>query len=368
LVVNFCHKQTRQSHSSQWLCFILPLLFVLLAGCSSPDQTVKLSGAAMGTTWHVTYVVPAGYGQDRAAVEQGIIAQLERVEQSMSTWRDSSEISQFNAAAVGQWFELSADFNTVLAASLDIGSASDGAFDVSVAPLVDLWGFGPARKVASSYQPPPDRAIKNTLAQTGQQYLNLDRVSLRARKQRELALDFSSIAKGYGVDVVADWLLSQQLQNFLVEVGGELRLSGNSPRGDAWRVAIEQPGLASSGVAQAIGVSDVAVATSGDYRNYFEHEGVRYSHTIDPRTGRPVTHNLVSVTVLHASAMMADGWATALSVMGAQEGARVASEYQLAVYFIERSEAGFTTSYSEAFEPYLAGSDKVGSNGSKREN
>jgi thiamine biosynthesis lipoprotein len=171
-------------------------------------------------------------------------------------------------------------------------------------------------------------------------------------KTSTLQLDFSSIAKGYAVDQIAEWFNKQLIDDFLVEVGGEVRLSGYSARGDAWRIAIEQPD-GSGRVAQALALTDTAMATSGDYRNYFEFKGKRFSHSLDPHTGFPVEHDLVSVTVLHPSAAMADGWATALTVLGSKEAIEVAQEQGLAVYFIRRDGEGFISSYSEAFSPYL---------------
>ncbi len=341
----------RKSHCTQWLFCIL-LLF--LAGCSREDSGVRLSGSAMGTGWNVTYVRPDRDAPDPDEVRRGIAEELERVEQSMSTWRPDSEISRFNRAPAGQWFPLSDSFIEVLQIALEVGEASGGAYDVTVAPLVDLWGFG-AGRAGNRFEAPDPQAVRALLGTVGQNLLELDRERSRLRKAVDgLALDFSSVAKGYGVDRVAQWLAAQRLTDFLVEVGGEVRVMGKSPRRDAWRIAIERPELARGGVAAAIEVSDAAVATSGDYRNYFELDGRRYSHSIDPRTGFPVTHDLVSVTVVDSSAAVADAWATALIVLGAEQAARLAQQRGLAVYFIRRTDDGFSSSHTPAFGPYLA--------------
>ena len=268
----------------------------------------------------------------------------------MSTYREDSEITRFNASAPHRWFEVSSDFYTVLSTAMVVGRESHVAFDVTVAPLVDLWGFGPGRVVDV---PPEQELIAQLVSQVGQDNLRLDGESRAVMKLTELSLDFSSLAKGYAVDLVSLWLLEQGVGRFLVEVGGEVRLSGASGRGDPWRLAIEQPESGRRSIATAISLTDVAVATSGDYRNFFEVDGRRYSHSIDPRTGRPVEHDLASVTVVHPSAMLADAWATALTVIGAEQGMMVAQAQGLAVYFIRSSGDGFISSHSAAFARYL---------------
>jgi thiamine biosynthesis lipoprotein len=235
-----------------------------------------------------------------------------------------------------------------------IGWQSDGAYDVTIGPLIDLWGFGPGGSVTV---PPTDDAVTDVLERVGQDELRLDGDGQRLLKRSAVELDFSSIAKGFGVDRVAQWLDAHGLRRYLVEVGGEMRLSGMSGRGDPWRIAIEQPETMGRSVGQAIRVSDTGLATSGDYRNFFEVDGQRFSHSIDPRRGYPVAHDLVSVTVLHPSAMIADGWATALIVLGHEDAMTVALQQGLAVYFIRRQEEGFSISHTPAFEQYLEGHD-----------
>ncbi|MDZ7781764.1 MAG: FAD:protein FMN transferase [Halioglobus sp.] len=305
----------------------------------------------MGTVWHATLVAGKDELPDGDDLRGGIQDVLDEVNRSMSTYRPDSEISRFNRAPPGAWFDVSQDFYTVLQTALAVGRHSGGAYDVSVGPLVDLWGFGPTERRES---PPDAKAIAERLARVGQHRLRLHTERPSVRKLQEVELDFSSLAKGFAVDRVADWLLARGVDRFLVEVGGELRLSGMSGRGDSWRIAIEQPdGLARSAVV-ALELTDIALATSGDYRNFFEHDGKRYSHSIDPRTGWPVSHDLVSVTVLHDSAMRADAWATALLVLGFDAGMAVARDRGLAVYFMLRDEEGFVQRASPAFEPYLA--------------
>ncbi|MFT4826039.1 MAG: thiamine biosynthesis lipoprotein [Halioglobus sp.] len=338
-----------RSHSIGWFFFAVALSVLLVSGCSSEQKLVRLSGATMGTTWHVSYV-PSDEGVQVEALQQEIDAILAAVNRSMSTYLADSEISSVNAAPLGQWTTVSDEFYFVLTTALSIGQHSQGAYDVTIAPLVDRWGFGPT---FSQRELPTGDEIKSLLSQVGQEKLRLDASYSALKKLDEVALDFSSLAKGYAVDRVADWLGSQSIENYLVEVGGEIRLSGHSQRGDHWRVAIEQPKNGSRGVAQALSLTDVAVATSGDYRNFFERDGKRYSHSIDARTGYPVEHDLVSVTVVHERAMLADGWATALIVLGSNQALELAQEQGLAVYFIQRQDDEYLNSHTEAFEPYL---------------
>lgn len=337
-----------KSHPKGWLFCLLGAL--CLAACSNEQPVVQLAGVTMATTWHVTYIEPAKT-VTQSALQQGIEQQLALVDRSMSTYREDSEISRFNAIAPNSWATVSQSFYSVLSAALLVGKASGGAYDVTVAPLVDLWGFGPGPAIDA---PPTESSITQLLEQVGQDNIRLNEDSSQVMKFVGLSLDFSSLAKGYAVDQVACWLADQGISRFLVEVGGEMRMSGMSGRGDPWRVAIEQPESTGRSVATTVGLTDVSVATSGDYRNYFEVDGKRYSHSIDPRTGYPVAHDLVSVTVVHSSAMLADAWATALTVLGAEQAMAVAQAEALAVYFIRSAGEDFVHSHTPAFVEYLA--------------
>lgn len=343
-----------KSHSIEWLfsirLLLLGLCLAVLAGCERPAEVYKLGGQTMGTTWHITLTVPAELDVEEQQLLAGIDTALEAVNTSMSTYRADSEISRFNASVVGQDFQMTPGFYQVLSAAMAVGLQSNGAYDVTVGPLVNLWGFGPSGLVET---PPSAKAIADHMKRVGQHHLALDGENYLLQKSVDVYLDFSSIAKGYAVDEVARWLTGEGVRNYLVEIGGEMRVSGLSPRGDAWRVAIEQPEIGQFDIARAITLDSAAVATSGDYRNYFEADGVRYSHSIDPRTGYPVAHELVSVTVVHPSAMLADAWATALTVLGAEHAWSVAHEQGLAVYLIQRDGEDFSSRYTAPFAPYL---------------
>ena len=341
-----------QGHYSRWLFGIPVLASLLLYACSEQGGVSRLSGRTMGTSWSISYL-PEAQSPGSESLQRGVSDILAAINSSMSTYLPNSEISRFNTSKPGEWFPVSSGFFAVLEAALHIGEGSGGAYDVTVGPLVDRWGFGPGHRLPDV---PDDKEIRALLEGVGQGKLQLDRSRPAILKPSGLSLDFSSIAKGYAVDKVSEYLRTQQIVNFLVEVGGEIRLSGRSGHGDTWRIAIEQPDGGAQGIARAIALTDVAIATSGDYRNYFELNNKRYSHSIDPTTGHPIEHDLVSVTVIHPSAMFADGWATALTVLGEARAMEVAQQQALAVYFIRREEDSFLSSHSDAFRPYLQSS------------
>ena len=322
----------------------LLLTFLLSVGCSSKPDIIEITGSKMGTTYHITVVADQIPPQNLA---QQIDDLLAAVDNSMSTYKQNSEISQFNRMQVGDKLEISDQFADVIQISRDIWQRSNGAFDPTVGPLVDLWGFG-AKVLDLTI--PSDQSIANALSNTGFEYVQLQGSVLT--KTKPVELDLSAVAKGYAVDLVADLLEMSALPDYLVEVGGEIRVSGLNPQGEPWRVAIEQPQIPSS-VNRVLALSDIAVATSGDYRNYFEQDGVKYSHTIDPRSGKPVTHSLASVTVVTKSCAEADAWATAFSVMGADQSIELADQMGLPVYLLVRENQQYASINSAAFKPYL---------------
>ncbi|TLM78617.1 FAD:protein FMN transferase [Microbulbifer harenosus] len=324
--------------------FILAL--VVLASCAPEKTTWKLSGPTMGTAYHIT-VTDVPRTVIRAELQSAIDAELAAVNQEMSTYIPDSELMRFNDAPVGAAVEVSAHLADVIARSLDIYRRSGGAFDVTVGPLVNLWGFGPL--------PEPEKIPADSDIEALKQVIGSDALLLDGRhlsKTRPVKVDLSAIAKGHGVDRVADLLEARGIANYLVEVGGELRTAGVNPRGAVWRVGIERPS-AGQVVQEPIQVTGKGIATSGDYRNYYERDGKRYAHTIDPRTGRPVEHRLASVTVIADTCAEADGFATALNVMGAEAALTLAEEQQLAVFLLVKTDTGFEERASSAFQPYL---------------
>ncbi|MFV8782476.1 FAD:protein FMN transferase [Microbulbifer sp. SA54] len=322
------------------------LLALVLAACEGKPESWKLSGPTMGTSYHITLVqVPAG--EAKAPLQSAIDAELAAVNQEMSTYIPDSELMRFNAAAVDAKVEVSRHLAGVVGRSLDIYRRSGGAFDVTIGPLVNLWGFGPNPEPETI---PSAEDIERLQQVLGSDALTLDGLVLS--KSRPVSIDLSAIAKGHGVDRVAELLESRGITNYLVEVGGELRTAGVNPQGQPWRIGIERP-TAGQVVQKPIQVSGRAVATSGDYRNYYERDGKRYAHTLDPRTGRPVEHRLASVTVIADNCAEADGLATALNVMGADAALELADKEGLAVFLLVKSDEGFEERYSAAFTPYL---------------
>ena len=288
----------------------------------------------MGTTYRVLVrSEPAGF--DAAKLHKMIDQELIYINKLMSTYDVNSEISRFNRSAQITPFKLSSETTEVLAFSLQLARQTQGAFDPTVSPLVNLWGFGPVRSDAKI---PPADAISRVRAEIGFDALALDATDNTLRSQLPRQLDLSAVAKGYAVDRLAAILIEAGLSHFLVEVGGELVAKGTKFEDVPWRVAIESPDPVNRGIFKALSLRDKAVATSGDYRNFFESNGQRYSHTLDPRTGSPVDHTTVSVTVLADTAMVADGWATALNVLGLDEGLKLANERGLAALFIRRTD------------------------------
>jgi len=302
----------------------------------------------MGTHYNVTIVSPPSH-ITRDQLQQTIDSVLKRVNQQMSTYIDDSEISRFNQAPVGEWFSVSAETLQVVNAAQSLSQLSAGAFDITVGPLIELWGFG--RKITST--PPADDAIMRLLDRIGWRYLLVNDATTSLKKERPITINLSAIAKGYGVDAVAQQLDKLSIAHYLVEVGGEIRVKGQNGSSQPWRIGIETPSLNHQGAQRAIALGDSAVATSGDYRNFYEHEGKRYSHTIDPKTGKPVTHQLASVTVITDTAMMADGLATLFNVVGYQQALAIAEKNQIAVYLIGYNGDSYDIHYSSAFAPYL---------------
>lgn len=329
--------------------FLLPLL--ALAACGdAPRHLHEFSGATMGTTWSVkTMGLPANSSGEQ--LHSDIRLLLESVNNQMSTWQTDSHISRFNAAEADSWHQLPPDFFRVLDYSLWLAGETGGAYDPTVGPLVNLWGFGPGGHDA---RVPSDEELAAVRDNIGYQRLDLDPEGPAARQPGELYLDLSSVAKGYAVDKVADFLDARGVDAFLVEIGGELRGQGRKPGQQPWRIAIEQPLRDARKAGKVIALTDLSMATSGDYRNFHEIDGQLYSHTLDPRTGSPVDHGLALVTVLHESCMEADALATALQVMGPEAGQTFAEERELAARFMVREGDGFREITTAAFRRHTS--------------
>lgn len=332
--------------------YILVCFALILAACKSDPVTLTISGKTMGTTYNIT-AIDKGAELDAKAVKTAIEATLTLVNGQMSNWDPNSEISVFNAAKSTEPVTISAELAKVMAAANTVHKQSQGQFDVTLGPLIELWGFG-ARTPESPV--PADTDIEAALNITGQ----LDVLTLTtnpdtmAKTYPDTSVYLAAIAKGYGVDQLAATLHGLGLTDYMVEIGGDLVTAGNNPDGAPWRIGIERPVSGAQKVEEIVKISDLGMATSGDYRNYFEAEGVRYSHVIDAVTGRPISHTTASVTVLAKDAMMADAWATALLALGAERGLKIAEDLDLAVFFILRdtgsNDIAFTTTASSQFK------------------
>ena len=326
---------------------LLAALLVVLAGCDRKPEVMRLAGETMGTTYHVT-VVDAPPDIDEAAVGAAITSTLEEVNAEMSTWDPTSEVSRLNAHASTDPVPISADLADVLRTANAIHLLSRGRFDVTLGPLIDLWGFGAADPGGVM---PTEAQIAAARENVGEHdLLKLGPGPTLTKLKPEVSINLSAIAKGYGIDRVAEALRGLGITRYLVEVGGDLTAAGENPEGHLWAIGIEKPEAGRQEIAEVISISDTGMATSGDYRNFFEQDGVRYSHIIDPTTGRPITHRTASVTVLADSAMLADGLATALLAIGAGEGLDLAEENNIAAMFISHDGTGFVTRATSAFE------------------
>ena len=305
----------------------------------------------MGTTYHIVAITNTSLS--RNDLKNAIEAELDQVNKHLSNWDEASELSRFNRSKSLKAAKISDKLNRVMVAANEVHEKSGGAFDVTLSPLINLWGFGP-RKPETPL--PAEEKIKAALQQVGQQTnLDLDTAAPSIAKLKPgITINLSAIAKGFGVDEVASILKKHQIKDFMVEIGGDLYASGTNPSGKPWRIGIEKPLPDNRSVQQIISLTNVGMATSGDYRNYFEQDDIRYSHIINAKTGYPIKHKTASVTVIENNSMFADAWATALLVLGERAGMKVAEEHELAAYFIFRSPQSGDKKFSTSMSPKFA--------------
>lgn len=326
----------------------LPMAVLALVGCAPRPSPERIAGERMGTTYEV--VVPhRPAGVTRADLEAAVDGVLEEVDQHLSGWNPDSELARFNQASTTRWVAVSPLLAEIIEQALAVSRDSGGAFDVTVGPLVRAWGFGAgAREETTAPTPAELERLGDTV---GHRRLDARRHPPALRKSvATLQIDLDGIAPGLAVDLIAARLEAHGVRDYLVELGGEVRARGRSPAGRPWRVAVETPLEGQRRPYTVVELDDLGVSTSGDYRDFRDVAGLRLSHTIDPRTAYPVTHGLASVTVLHPSAASADAWATALMVLGPEEGMALARRYDLAVLFITRlPEGALVESTSPAF-------------------
>ncbi|QDT94037.1 FAD:protein FMN transferase [Gimesia algae] len=318
------------------------------ASASKSLQKLQIEGPTMGTSYHITVCSDTADVVDKQQIQQDVDQLLKTVNQQMSTYIKTSELSQFNQATADEWLPVSAALVQVVNAGLKLSEDSDGAFDMTVGPLVNLWHFGPDPGKRTI---PEKSQIEAARKSVGYHHIQTQHQPPTLKKTiPDVYLDLSAIAKGYAVDEVGEYLESKSIENYLVEIGGEMRSRGINQQGQPWKVGIEKPISEQRVVQHVFPLDNLSMATSGNYRNFFEVDGVSYSHTIDPRTGQPVKHALASVTVVGENCMNCDALATCLMVLGGEEGYNWCAERKIAAYFIVKTETGFRERYSPQWQ------------------
>ena len=325
------------------------LVVLLFAGCGFKSE-VLISGKTMGTIYHITVVTSAW--TDVSKLQDKINKRLDEINQSMSTYIKDSEINRFNSmTSLTEKFYVSNDFMNVIRVAVQIYKLSAGAWDGTIKPLVDRWGFGSKGELEKI---PSEKEIKTLLSDIGFDYLEISEAGYLKKKKPQLSLDFASIAKGYAVDQIAALIKANGVDNFLVEIGGEVYASGNKKNGNSWKIGINQPTKSASlnQVYQVVSLRNQALATSGDYRNFFEIDGKYYSHIIDPRTGFPADNGVVSVSIRAGSCTFADGLATAVMVMGHEKGLELVNRLDNieCMIVLRRKDATLVDYYSKGFK------------------
>lgn len=333
-----------------WVRGWLPVVLAMaLAGCGRGDSLESFGGPTMGSTYSIKYVRRAGLAapsEVQAQVER-ILAQVDR---QMSTYRSDSDIERFNDLPANSCQVMPVAVLRLIEIGQQLSRDSQGSFDLTVEPLLNLWGFGPQGRGEAV---PSDTALAQVRQRVGYTHLRIEGDQLC--KDAAVEVDFNSIAAGHAVDRIAARFAEMGIDSYLVEATGELKAVGRKPDGSAWRIALEEPRDDRQLAERVIAVDGYGVSTSGDYRNYFQRDGQRYSHTFDARTGRPVEHGLASVTVIHPAAVMADGLSTLLLILGPERGWDYAEKHDIAAFFVIRADTGFVTRSNRAFDRLFAG-------------
>ncbi|MDA0690056.1 MAG: FAD:protein FMN transferase [Proteobacteria bacterium] len=343
-----------RQHTFSITFVVILFSYFLFEGANNDDLQV-LNGFTMGTTYQVQLPeLPSG--RDREQLGTEINELLQRLDRGIfSTYAPDSELSRLNRHPVGTPFIASAEMIEVMAMAQQVSVLSDGAFDVTVGPLVNLWGFGPEIS-AFSENIPADDALQEALQNVGYRHVVVNASTSEIVRNRDVYVDLSAIAKGYAVDELAELLDELGADSYFLEIGGELKIKGLKPGGESWVPAIEAPVDTASRIYEIFYSrgETIGIAGSGDYRNYFEEEGVRYSHEIDPRTGRPITHHLAAAYVIDESAAMADALATAYMILGLDAALSLAQRRSQAAYLIYKTDNGFDEVITDPFNKYLA--------------
>lgn len=342
-MINLRATTTKLSGFTRRTCFVYCFLSIMLAACSEP-AIQKFEGAAQGTTYHISYWTESPV--DTKDIKTSVENEFTVIDKLLSNYRPDSVIETFNSVETTDSQEVGSEIVSLVKIAQVVHQASHGCYDLTIKPLFDLWGFR-----GDKLNIPTDSTIFTTLKQIGMEKLEIvDDTHLR-KKQADLKVDLSSIAQGYSVERISNVLAQKGISNYLVEIGGELKTNGYKPGQQPWRIAVERPLPDERTMHKVVTMpkdSPVAVMTSGTYRHYFDDHGQRYSHILDARNGKPVTHNLVSATVLIADPAVADAWSTALLCLGQKDGMAVANTAKIPALFIELQGSELTESRSEA--------------------
>jgi thiamine biosynthesis lipoprotein len=325
------------------------MLVGVLSGCGNGDSLERFDGPTMGSRYSIQYVRHSSALGPKAvqAEVENILAEVDR---QFSTYRSDSDIERFNDLPANRCQKMPASILKLVRVAEQLSEQSEGSYDLTVEPLLNLWGFGPQ---AREEKVPTAQALAEVRQRVGYQHLHIDRDQLC--KDAAVEVDFNSIAAGYAVDTIAARLEELGIHNYLAEATGELKAAGKKLDGSPWRIALEEPRDDQQVAERVIAVDGYGVSTSGDYRNYFEQDGRRYSHTFDARTGAPVSHTLASVTVINPSALMADGLSTLLLILGPERGWDYAEKHDIGAFFVIRADTGFVTRTTQAFERLSGG-------------
>jgi len=329
--------------------FGLVSLIVVLSACGNGDSMESFGGPTMGSTYSIKYVRRAGLpaaADVRVEVEK-ILADIDR---QLSTYRSDSDIERFNDLPANRCQKMPASILKLIRVGEQLSEQSEGSYDLTVEPLLNLWGFGPQGR---EEKVPAEQALARARQRVGYQHLRIEGDQLC--KDAAVEVDFNSIAAGYAVDTIAARLEALGIHDYLAEATGELKAAGKKLDGSPWRIALEEPRDDQQVAERIVAVDGFGLSTSGDYRNYFEQGGRRYSHTFDARTGAPVSNTLASVTVIHPSALMADGLSTLLLILGPERGWDYAEKHDIGAFFVIRADTGFVTRTSHAFERVTGG-------------
>lgn len=340
------------------------LIITLITGCDQKTNTEsshlkmhELKGQTMGTYYNVKYVIDPttqSSSYDHALIQKAIDDKLLQINDEISTYIADSHLSKFNQSSSTEPVKIPMSLAQNILISQLVGQETGGSMDITVGPLVNLWGFGPD-KVPEKI--PTEDMIQQARAKTGLNHLVLISMNDGFYLQKlipELYVDLSTVGEGYGADELGKLLRSFGITDYLISIGGTIHSLGVNDQGKNWRVAIEKPSDVEFEVQQAINLRGQSISTAGSYRNYFEKDGVRYSHVIDPTSGKPITHKLVSATVIAPTALEADAWDTGLMVLGRDRALEVAKRNGLAVYLITKTESGFEVDMTDNFKPFLS--------------